>query len=144
MGWARSGVLGLAMSCVTCGGSASPTPDPSPTPTFISNEPCRRDLGEVTGPGTVFPDALLRDGVACTSPLAYAEEQHCVGVYVAIAQGNRLLGGSARYFDGNRRLIALVQHTDYNAYCNGTAFAIIYGTVPSCPARPIVTDLCRR
>lgn len=92
----------------------------------------------------MFPEALVRDGVPCPGPLTYADEYHCVGVYVAIAQGDRLLGGTTRYFDGDRRLIALVSQTDYNFYCNGTSFSITYGTVPACPNTPIVTNLCRR
>lgn len=144
MGWARSGVLGLAMSCVTCGGSASPTPAPSPTPTFSINAHCVGDIDGITAPASVFPEALVRDGVPCARPLTYAEEHHCVGVYVAIAEGDRLLGGSTRYFDGNRKLIALVEHTDTPFYCDRTAFSITYGTVPSCPTPAIVTDLCRR
>ena len=144
MSSARSGVLGLAMSCVACGGSASPTPVPSPTPTFSSNGPCLGDIASITGSATVFPDALVRDGVACPGQLTYAEEHHCVGVYVAIAQGDRLLGGTTRYFDGDRRLIALVSHTDTPFYCDRTSGSITYGTVPRCPNATIVTNLCRR
>lgn len=144
MSWARSGVLSLAISGVACGGSASPNPVPSPTPTFSSNGPCLGDIASITGPATVFPDALVRDGIQCSGPLTYVEERHCVGVYVAIAQGDRLLGGTTRYFDGDRRLIALVSQTDTNFYCDRTSFSITYGTVPRCPSTPIVTNLCRR
>jgi len=65
-------------------------------------------------------------------------------VYVAIAQGNRLEGGGTMYYDGLRRLFAAEEHADYNAYCGGASFNIIYGTIPTCPGPPIVTDLCRR
>jgi hypothetical protein len=109
-----------------CGvrGSASPTPVPAPTPTFSSNGPCLGDIASITGPATVFPDALVRDGVACPGQLTYAEEHHCVGVYVAIAQGDRLLGGGTSYYDGNRRLFAAEEHTDTPFYCNRTSFNI--------------------
>jgi hypothetical protein len=135
------------MLCVACGSPTRPslasTP-PGPTPPLLTSGNCFGELGDVNGPAAQFPEALVRDGVRCQGPLAYAEERHCVGVYVAVRQGDLLLGGTTRYYDGDRRLIAVFSQTDHGAYCNRTSMDILYGTIPRCPGPLIVTNLCRR
>jgi hypothetical protein len=145
VGWARSAVLGVAVLGMACDDSARPTPLPSPTPTpgpFTSGV-CVGDLSEVEAQWRVFPEALVRNGTPCPG-LGYAEERHCPGVYVAIAQGDRLILNTTRYFDGNRQLFAMQTRTDVSTHCGGTSFDKTYGTVPTCPTSVIVTDLCRR
>ena len=120
-------------------------PQPSPTPGFgpITTGMCFGNLTEVEAQWRVFPEALVRDGTQCRGA-SYAEERHCPGVYVAIAQGDRLILNTTRYFDGNRQLFAMETRTDIAVYCGGTSFDKIYGTLPTCPTSIIVTNLCRR
>lgn len=142
----RTTLLGLAICCAACDTPTRPgvAPPPSQTPLVIPTfGNCFGDLSEIDPAARVFPEALVRDGVRCTG-YAYAQERHCPGVYLAIAQGDELLGGSTRYFDGNRALIALSVRSDLARYCNSTSFDRIYGTIPRCPTQEIVTDLCRR
>lgn len=142
----RAPLLGLIVCWAACDTPARPSvvPQPSPTPFVIATfGKCFGDLSELDSASRVFPGALVRDGVRCTG-YAYAQERHCPGVYVAIAQGDEFLGGTTRYFDGNRELIALSFRSDFARYCNSTSFDKIYGTIPPCPTQEIVTDLCRR
>lgn len=133
------------MASVACHHSAQEPPLPAaPTFRLPSSGHCFVDISELTGAAMVFPDQLRRDGVVCKHPLDVARESHCVGVYVAITLHDHQLGGSTRYFDGERRLFAAYQSSDTTSYCGGTSFDVIYGTLPTCPTTPIVTDLCRR
>lgn len=141
MGGRFSTFVFLGVFSLACGGTQSPTavsPTPTPTP-FPSPGACFGNLADLN---PEFPEALVRDGAACPG-IQYAEERHCPGVFIAVAQGDRLISNSIRYYDGNRRLFAARFSTDINSYCNGRSFDIIYGTLPRCPTAEIVTNLCR-
>jgi hypothetical protein len=46
------------------------------------------------------------------------------------------------YYDGDGRLVAALEFADTNMYCGNTSFTQLFGSVPTCPTEPIVTDLC--
>ena len=142
MGRALPFSLAIAVLNVSCGGGTSPvSPRPDPTPPPITNV-CQSPLSEYAGSRT-YPADLVRTGVPCFG-LQFAEERHCPGVYVAIAQGDRLILNTTRYFDGDLRLFAAHESTDVPTYCSGTSFQRTFGTPPTCPTSVIVTDFCRR
>jgi hypothetical protein len=55
-----------------------------------------------------------------------------------------LLGGGEEYFDPGGRLIAAHVFTDHGTYCGGRSFTRTFGTVPTCPTRPLAKTLCQR
>ena len=68
----------------------------------------------------------------------------CGHRYRSVSWREPLLGGGEEYFDPGGRLIAAHVFTDYWAYCDSTSFSESFGTVPTCPTRPIAKTLCQR
>ena len=135
---AVAGCLVLSSWVLACDRAPLPTTAAIPTPTpFVLNYDCRGELSELGE--KPFPTGPL----ICRIGESY-EERHCPGAYVAVVRNLGLLGGNADYYDGNRRRFASTAWADYTAYCNGTAFAKTWGTLPGrCPTNEIVTNLCR-
>ncbi len=137
--------LAGALSGIAC---ATDPPEPvapsvqPPRAAATPSGPCVASLAESGNAGQPFPADLVKDGTPCIQ-FQQAQERHCPGVYVAIAEGGGY-GGSVRYFDGDKKLIGIWVTSDTNQYCNGASFDIVYGTRPTCPTAEIVKDLCRR
>jgi hypothetical protein len=70
--------------------------------------------------------------------------QACGRLYRSVSWREPLLGGGDEYFDPAGRLIAAYLFADYGAYCNGRSFTQKFGTIPTCPTEPLVTNVCRR
>lgn len=129
------------LSCRTDGPLVvAPSVQPAPTPRPPASGACKAGLSEFVG-SQGFPVALVKDGAAC-APFSVVEERHCAGSHIAIVESGGY-GGVTRYFDGKRVLIGAFVTSDYNQYCNGSSFDIIYGTRPTCPTPEVVTNLCR-
>jgi len=83
----------------------------------------------------------------CQRPnAAIAHAEHCKGVYRSLSwRQPTLLFGSDEYFDVHGRLIAAYQISDaLDAFCNRSSPSQTFGTIPTCPTAPIVTNLCRK
>ncbi len=68
----------------------------------------------------------------------------CGHRYRSVSWREPLLGGGEEYFDPGGRLIGAHLHTDETAYCDGTSLSETFGTVPTCPTRPLETAVCPR
>ena len=130
------------LSCRTEGPLVvAPTVRTTPTPRPPAFGACKASLNDFVG-SQGFPEALLKDGAAC-APFSLVEQRQCAGSHIAIVESGGY-GGVTRYFDEKRVLIGAHVASDYNQYCNGSSFDIIYGTRPTCPTAEVVTNLCRR
>jgi hypothetical protein len=116
--------------------AAGATPPPVITCVGTVREYCAR-LG---GRCPTYSESVERGRALC--PHWAVVKSACGHRYRSVSWREPVLGGGQEYFDPGGRLIGAYLYTDYWAYCDGSSFSETFGTVPTCPTRPLAVSAC--
>ncbi len=101
----------------------------TPTP---GSPPCTRSLHELCDRRGCPPysKALTETSARLSRPFVCHTGNCGHGWYIRVE--NVGLSGSTEYFADDGQPVGVREWADSNTFCDGTAFGVIYGTVPSC------------
>ena len=145
----RRNLIIIAMALTACqsssgSGPASPNPPEASAP---KAEPC---IGTVTEYCQGSPDgcptfeqSVVKQTARCTQAGTWSVVvRECPGSYRSVAWHEAVLGGGEEYFNAEGVLGGAHLETDYRAYCGGSSFSEMFGSVPTCASTPIAKNLC--